>query len=165
MDDRTEATEPDVEPEVTQLAPEDDPAQYVEHWYQKVGATRADRRPDIAHLADGVVCGTDTGGIPIPLFDVGSRIVVERTINGRWLDTRVYRVKSIDDDTGIVRCWDEECNHHAVVGFKHDGQTFKLAPERGNPFTPPKERQKPTSGDEQPKKRGRRKKKEEGQVT
>lgn len=97
---------------------------------------RLARRPSIDHLVDGV--GTTPSGERVALFDVGDRIVVERNLLwslGTWLDTRVYIVKEIDDESGVVRCADEEMQHHAVVGFKHPGQTFKLAPEKGNPFT------------------------------
>lgn len=97
---------------------------------------RLAKRPSIDHLVDGV--GVLSTGDKVALFDVGDRIVVERNLTwslSTWLDTRVYTVKAIDDETGVVRCIDEEMQHHAFVGFKHPGQTFKLAPKKGNPFT------------------------------
>lgn len=132
-------------------------------------ARRLARKPSIDHLPPGVASvpgalDPATGLMKaelFALFDVGDRIVVERYISwalDQWLDTKVYRVTSIDDETGHVRCIDEEYNHHATVGFKHPGQTFKLAPKKGNPFTAPKvknagaERSDPSG---QPKKRGR----------
>lgn len=102
-------------------------------------ARRLARKPSVDHLPDAV--GVLPDGTQVPLFDVGDRIVVERFMawdHGDWLDTRVYLVREIDDDTGYVKCIDEEQNHHAVVGFKHDHQRFKLAPKRGNPFNVPK---------------------------
>lgn len=124
---------------------------------------RLANRPAIDHLPDGIALSAD--GTKVPLFDVGDRIVVERFLSWaptRWLDTRVYLVRSIDDETGEVRCLDEECNHFAMLGFKHPGQNFKIAPKRGNPFNAPKVRREaeraakeaaqPSTG---PKKRGR----------
>lgn len=130
---------------------------------------RLARRPSIDHLDPGIrrVLGPkdpETGlcsEILVPMFDVGERIVVERFLSwatDEWLDTRIYRVCSIDDETGVVKCIDEEANHHACVGFKHPGQTFKLCPAKGDPFAVPKvknagrERSDPN---EPAKKRGR----------
>lgn len=97
---------------------------------------RLAKRPSIDHLPLGV--GELPNGEKVALFDIGDRIVVERQLLwslDTWLDTRVYTVKDIDDVTGVVRCLDEEMNHHAFVGFKHPGQSFRLAPKKGNPFT------------------------------
>lgn len=101
---------------------------------------RLSKRPNIDHLPNGTVV-LDDGSI-LPLFDVGDRIIAERHIsflNGHpWLDTRVYLVKSIDDDTGAVHCFDEELHHYACVGFKHPFTRIKLCPKKGNPFKAPK---------------------------
>lgn len=101
---------------------------------------RLSRKPRIDHLPDGVALLDD--GTVLPLFDVGSRIVAERhtaLLPGMpWLDTRVYRVRSIDDETGTVSCDDEELRHHAAIGFKHPLTRIKLAPDRGNPFRAPR---------------------------
>ena len=110
---------------------------------------RLAKRPNIDHLPPGVrrVLGPkdpETGlcsEIVVPMFDVGEKIVVERVLSwslDEWLDTRVYQVRSIDDETGVVKCLDLEANHHATVGFKHPGQTFKLCPQKGDPFAAPK---------------------------
>jgi hypothetical protein len=107
--------------------------------FEERQARRLAKKPTIDHLEPGTVTMED--GTVLPLFDVGSRIVVERYISwdlSQWLDTRVYKVVSIDDDSGLVRCLDEEANHNAIVGFKSHGQTFKMAPLRGDPFTAPK---------------------------
>lgn len=101
---------------------------------------RLSRKPRIDHLMDGTATLPD--GTIIPLFDVGDRIVAERHIsflNGNpWLDTRVYVVRSIDDDTGAVHCTDEEMLHYACVGFKTPTTRIKLAAKKGDPFKVPK---------------------------
>ena len=109
---------------------------------------RLARKPDISHLKPGVA---EVGGELIPLFDVGSRIVVERTaglLRSRpWLDTRVYIVRMIDDDKGIVGAWDEEWphgTHNCFLSFKDGFHDIRLAPKAGNPFVPRKERPKAT---------------------
>lgn len=124
---------------------------------------RLANRPSIDHLPDAV--SVLPNGDKVPLFDVNSRIVVERYLSWapqRWLDTRVYTVLSIDDETGAVKCLDEECNYYATVGFKHLGQNFKLAPKRGNPFNAPKIRREAERAERSaalppgtPKRRGR----------
>lgn len=102
-------------------------------------AKREAKKPNISHLTDAV--GELPDGNKIALFDVGDRIIVQRNLAwalDQWLDTKAYVVRSIDDDTGIVKCQDDEMGHHAVVGFKHPGQVFKFAPKKGNPFKAPK---------------------------
>lgn len=131
---------------------------------------RLARKPRIDHLEDGIAWvmsepDPETGlmqKVPVPLFNVGDRIVVERYLSWaptEWLDTRVYLVRDIDDETGFVRCIDVEANHHATVGFKHPGQTFKLCPPKGDPFSAPgRGKIVKNAGNEmglQPKKRGR----------
>jgi hypothetical protein len=109
-------------------------------------------RPRIAHLKDGVtVAELDGQRTWVPLFDVGQRIVVEvRTRflkDDPWLHTIVGKVRSIDDDTGVVTMFDEDTDVRLqavrYVSFKDELQTFKLAPERGNPFDATKVRVKP----------------------
>jgi hypothetical protein len=110
---------------------------------------RLSKKPNIDHLEDAVaeVLGERdpvTGLMQkqlVPLFDVNDKIIVERyTLSAldEWLDTRVYLVKRIDDETGVVKCMDVEANHWAYVGFKHPGQRFKLCPQKGDPFAAPK---------------------------
>lgn len=102
---------------------------------------RLARKPRIDHLPDGVALLDD--GTVLPLFDVGDRIIAERHISflqgHPWLDTRVYTVTSIDDETGAVHCRDDELHHYACVGFKHPFTRIKLCPKKGNPFRAPKE--------------------------
>jgi len=121
-------------------------------------AKREAKKPKIDHLTDAV--GVLPDGTKIALFDVGDRIIVQRNLSwalDQWLDTRVYIVRSIDDDKGFVHCQDDEMGHYACVGFKHPGQLFKFAPKKGNPFKAPKV-EKPTQPDLPPgekKRRGR----------
>jgi len=121
-------------------------------------ARREAKRPNINHLTDAVA--ELPNGDRVALFDVGDRIIVQRNLTwalDQWLDTRVYVVKSINDDTGAVHCQDDEMGHYACVGFKTPGQLFKFAPKKGNPFKAPKV-EKPVQPDLPPgekKRRGR----------
>lgn len=102
---------------------------------------RLARRPSIEHLENGTVTLED--GLVLPLFAAGDRIVVERFLSWNlnyWLDTKIYKVRDIDDDTGVVKCIDEEHGTLANIGFKHAGQNIKLVPGRGDPFNPAKAR-------------------------
>jgi len=106
---------------------------------------RLSRKPSIDHLKDGVLTTDDGlgGTMHVPVFDVGDRIIVERHSQllpgGPWLDTRVYLVKDIVDDAGLVHCWDEELQHYACMAFdRPDVQRIKLPPKKGNPFRAPK---------------------------
>ena len=94
------------------------------------------RKPDISHLDEACdIVGRDI----VPLFAEGDKIVVERNSTLEdgsllWLDTRIYIVKEIDDDTGTCRCIDPELQRQAVVGYKHPDQVFKLHPVKGSPW-------------------------------
>lgn len=108
------------------------------------------RRPSVAHLQRAIVSQTGevneaTGEhemLVLPLFDVGDRVVVDvctRFLNGDpWLHTLVGRVRSIDDDTGLVSLIDEESDPRSQavrwVSFKDDLHDFRLAPAKGDPF-------------------------------
>jgi len=108
------------------------------------------RRPGIAHLKPAVISqpgelNPDTGlmaMLTLPLFDVGDRIVVDvRTdlLNGDpWLHTLVGKVRSIDDDTGVVSLYDEESDIRNPmvrwVSYLNPLQDFRLAPPKGDPF-------------------------------
>lgn len=101
------------------------------------------RRPTIAHLKDGI-CYVPGSSERLPLFDVGVRIVVDISTDHLkdvpWLQTIVGKVRSIDDDTGIVSVFDEDsdvrCPTVRWTSFKDDLHVFKLAPIKGNPFDP-----------------------------
>lgn len=129
------------------------------------------RRPRIDHLKDAIVeveAAEGTGTERVPLFDVGDRIVVDvctSWLRGNpWIYTIVGKVRSIDDETGLVTMWDEDSDRYCpklrYVNFKGEHshlRTFKLAPAHGNPFTITAIRQasrpEPKPGD--PPKRGR----------
>ena len=97
---------------------------------------REAKRPTVDHLEAGVA---DVDGNLVALFDVGSRVIVERrTSIGQgspwWLDTKQYTVNGIDDDTGKVLLFDDDLLHHGVANFKNPNHIFKLCPLKGNPF-------------------------------
>lgn len=103
---------------------------------EELRSRREARKPVIAHLPLGTVTLDD--GLILPLFDVGDRIVAERQasclVGNPWLDTRVYIVRSIDDEAGYVDCYEEEAMSRSVIGFRHPHTNIRLAPRRGNPF-------------------------------
>lgn len=116
------------------------------------------RRPRILHLEEGVartLGDPDERGFRrtelVPLFDVGDRIVVDcctkllrpwTNDHGvtvyPWLQTLVGKVRSIDDETGVVSLYDEESDPRNPmvrwVSFRDGLHDFRLAPARGNPF-------------------------------
>ena len=101
------------------------------------------RRPNIDHLKPGTVTTVLDGvSTTLPLFDVGERIVIDVSttfLNGNpWLQTIVGKVRSIDDDTGVVTVWDEDTDGRnpmvRYVSMKDQLTIFKLAPQRGNVF-------------------------------
>jgi len=100
------------------------------------------RRPPVDHLEPGLLL--PDGGAPLPVFDVGDRIVVDRRTallrGSPWLETIVGKVRSIDDDVGLVSLWDEAGDARnppvrwaSMVDGMHD---FRLAPASGDPFDP-----------------------------
>lgn len=111
------------------------------------------RKPPVAHLKDGLVWPPGHPG-PVPLFDVGDRVVVEqrasfldarpdplcpdRTVRHPWLRTMVGRVVDIDDDTGLVRCVDEASDarwpREFFASMTSGHCAFYLPPRVGNPF-------------------------------
>lgn len=99
------------------------------------------RRPSIEHLEAGVVFPPGEG-TALPVFDVGDRIVVDcRTTllrSNPWLETIVGRVRTIDDDTGLVSLFDEESDSRNPtvrwVSFRDPMFDVRLAPAKGNPF-------------------------------
>lgn len=110
------------------------------------------RRPNIDHLADAVA---EHEGTFLPLFDIGDRIVAEvrtemlKRPDGTvpWIYTLIGKVRSIDDDTGIVSLWDEGSDARNpmvrwVTVRTPDLICIKLAPLKGNPFDAVKARVK-----------------------
>lgn len=105
---------------------------------------RLAKRPGIDHL-DLAVAVTELDGAEtlVPLFNVGDRIVADRCstfLQGDWLDTRVLTVQHIDDDTGVVRCRDDESDQLTYVSFKDPLHDLRLCPPRGDPFKAPRMR-------------------------
>lgn len=99
--------------------------------------------PNIDHLVDAVEL--NHLGIPIFLLPPGSRVVIERRsglLQGRpWIDTKVYEVKEVDGDTGLLKLWDPEAHHHARDNFKAGvkvGSRYKVPPGKGKWDAAPK---------------------------
>ena len=96
---------------------------------------RLSRKPIIDHLKPGTV---SSEGEVYPTFNIGDRVVVERRsslLQGNpWLDTQIFTVENIDDDTGIVRGRNEELLRGGFFSFKDELTIVKIAPARGNPF-------------------------------
>ena len=104
---------------------------------EQAEAKRLARKPDTSHLEPALHQDPVLG--PVPLFNVGDRIVVERhtsLLRGRpWLDTRVLTVLSIDDVTGYVRCRDPEAQQACLIGFLSDTTKVFLCAPAGDPFS------------------------------
>jgi len=99
---------------------------------------RVARRPNVDHL-DLATSGAKFARVA--LFDVGQRVVVERmsTLMGgnelRWLDTKVYHVKSLDREIGAVKATEEDTDHWSNLNFMSEKQVFRIAPPwPKNPF-------------------------------
>lgn len=94
-------------------------------------ARRLARKPDVSRLQRAV----DKDGNP--LFDKGTRVVVERRItflsNHPWLDTCVYTVLHTDLVSGVVTCLDEEHGHKSFLSYKDGHHDWYLA-GKGNPL-------------------------------
>lgn len=96
---------------------------------------RLSRKPIIDHLKPGTVVSE---GETYPIFNIGDRVVVERRSSllpgSPWLDTQIFTIESIDDDSGVVRGRSEELLRSGFFSFKDALTIVKLAPARGNPF-------------------------------
>jgi hypothetical protein len=115
---------------------------------------REARRPNIDWLEDAVAM---VDGSPVPLFEVGDRLVIERragdVLRGSpWLDTQTYQVMHIDDETGNLRLWNRElCQHgwgNYITGPER-GDVYKLAPNTKASFSK-KKRGRPRKHPEKP---------------
>jgi hypothetical protein len=72
---------------------------------------REKKRPDISQNPPAL----DSDGKP--LFRVRDYILIERnTANGRWLDTKTYRVKKIKEN-GNLDLWDEDAQQFSVSNY------------------------------------------------
>jgi hypothetical protein len=126
-------------------------------------------KPDISHLEDAIWSdGTTTVFIPQP----GDRVVIERPSSlspgNHWLDTKIYVVQDINDETGVLKLWDPELLQFAMSNFLTgparglvfkvpvDGSTLGMKRKRGRPRKnhTGKSGQNQTMGNA-PKKRGR----------
>jgi hypothetical protein len=75
-------------------------------------------RPEISRLQDAVNIDGSRA------FEVNDVIVIEGNVKkGQWLDTRHYRVVSINDDNGEVKLYD--------IAYKQSAYTnYKIAPQK-----------------------------------
>lgn len=99
--------------------------------------------PKIDHLRDAIEM--THAGDPLFLLPVGSRLIIERRsglLHGRpWIDTKVYEIREIDQDSGLLKLWDPETHHHARDNFKAGvrvGSRYKVPPLKGRWDAPPK---------------------------
>lgn len=91
-------------------------------------------RPEIMHLEDAIVAMEDGSFILIP--QPGEKVIIERKLaNGCWLDTKLLRIISIDDETGDIKMYDDECQQYAhsnfITGPASYDYAFKLPPAKG----------------------------------
>lgn len=106
-----------------------------------LGAPKPVNKPDISRLPDALVCGK-------PVFGPGDKIVVERyatvLAGSPYLDTRTYKVLSVDTGTGKVVLWDESLNQYGSTNYVEGvkaGYVFKMA--MGNAVANKKKRGRP----------------------
>jgi hypothetical protein len=79
-------------------------------------------KPEISHLVDAVVKLDDGTLVFVP--DPGEFVVVERNNNGKWFDTRLLKVKRVNEETGDLLLFDTEVDAFAMCNYL-------TAPERG----------------------------------
>lgn len=94
----------------------------------QLGPRKPVQKPNISRLPDAM------GEDGTPLFRAGDKIVIERyssMLQGNpYLDTRTFRVKSVDMETGLVRLYDEYLVQNAYDNWKFGlsaGQVYKFA--------------------------------------
>lgn len=108
----------------------------------QLGPRKPVQKPDISRLPSAI----DEDGRP--LFKAGDKIVIERysgILQGNpYLDTRTFRVKSVDMETGLVALYDEVLVQNAYDNWKtgvETGQVYKFA--TGTPVSSKKKRGRP----------------------
>lgn len=110
---------------------EGDPDQFVDLVNEATGSTRA--KPDISALEDALEVNDDGTVKFIPI--VGGKVVIERCVeDGGWLDTNLYTVREIDEETGALRLIRDEFGHNAMSNYMEGilrGYVFKLPPKKG----------------------------------
>ena len=94
----------------------------------QLGPRKPVQKPDISRLPPAI--GPDGR----PLFVAGDKIVIERysaiLLGNPYLDTRTFRVKSVDMETGLVHLHDEVLVQNATDNWKSgvaSGQVYKFA--------------------------------------
>lgn len=116
----------------------------------QLGPRKPVQKPDISRLPTALgVDGT-------PLFGVGDKIVIERysgALDGcPYLDTRTYRVKSVDLVTGLVALYDEVLFQNAFDNWRDGvtrGQQYRFS--MGGTFSTKKKRGRPRKNPVAPK--------------
>ena len=101
-------------------------------------ARRLLRKPYIDHLPDAIVTTDD--GMPVLVPLPGETVVIERMatiVSGSpWLDTKLYKIVSVDEDTGVVKLWSQEDHAFGFTNYirawEDKSQRFKLPPEKGS---------------------------------
>ena len=104
---------------------------------------RAASKPYIDHLKDAVV--TNEHGWTHLALRPGERIIVERyasILDHRpWLDTKIYTITAIDEQSGNISLHDEEFHHSTMSNYLNgpkQGYRFKIPPTRGRWDSKPK---------------------------
>lgn len=110
----------------------------VARWNTTADVTSGERvPPDIAHLEDAVVRLDD--GTPVFILEVGDEVLIERWLGPpdlptrTWLDTRLYTVQCINQESGRIELYDEGLHQQAMTNFLtglERGYVFKV-PEGG----------------------------------
>jgi hypothetical protein len=92
---------------------------------------------NIDRLIDAVVKSDDGTLLFIP--DVGEKVIIERYTmclpGNPWLDTKVYTVRGINDETGDLYLWDEDSKQQAMSNYitgPQRGFTFKIPAKFGS---------------------------------
>lgn len=101
-------------------------------------ARRLVRKPYIDHLPDAIVTIDDGTPVLVPL--PGELVVIERMATiipgSPWLDTKLYKIVSVDEETGVVKLWSsEDCAFgftNYIRAWEDKSQRFKLPPEKGS---------------------------------
>lgn len=121
MAKKTKQQEPEtLNPEPEAAAP---PAELTDSWSETLpeearahlAAPTVANKPDISRLPDAFLNGR-------PSFTEGDKIVIERHVsflaNRPYLDTKTYKVRSINTDTGNLWLWDEQLQQSASDNYK-----------------------------------------------
>jgi len=104
-------------------------------------AARERLMPTTERLINAIAAGDD--GSPLFIPGPGDLVVMERRsvlLSGMpWIDTRLLRVKKINDETGNIVLFDDDMKQNVQSNFitgPARGILFKIPAKRGNPFGP-----------------------------